>query len=264
MKDISVNLFICVYKNIPFLRKVLDSVEQQLYKNFTVTIVEDGNFEEMKTFIENYTCSFSILHLQQEDQGFRKNKILNAGLRKNKAELCIFIDGDCILHPKFIYEYVKHYDGSSVFYSKRTNLDPKTSTFLLNSSNIIPNKITMILNKSTRVEDSFYLPFKPVKKVKNPRIIGCNMAIPYSTLTAVNGFDEDYEITGFGEDVDIEWRILKQGFSFFNMKFHALQFHLYHERPEREDQTAISKKICADKKAVGITYCENGLTKKTM
>ena len=46
MKDISVNLFICVYKNIPFLKKVLDSVEQQVYKNFTVTIVEDGNFEE--------------------------------------------------------------------------------------------------------------------------------------------------------------------------------------------------------------------------
>ena len=86
MKDISVNLFICVYTNIPFLKKVLDSVEQQVYKNFTVTIVEDGNFEEMKTFVENYTCSFSILHLQQEDQGFRKNKILNAGLRKNKAE----------------------------------------------------------------------------------------------------------------------------------------------------------------------------------
>ena len=58
MKNISVNLFICVYKNIPFLRKVLDSVEQQLYKNFTVTVVEDGDFNEMKIFIKNYKCSF--------------------------------------------------------------------------------------------------------------------------------------------------------------------------------------------------------------
>lgn len=261
MKNISVNLFICVYKNIPFLRKVLDSVEQQLYKNFTVTVVEDGDFNEMKIFIKNYKCSFQILHLQQEDIGFRKNKILNAGLRENKAELCIFIDGDCILHPKFIQEYVKYYDGSSVLFSKRTNLDAKTSELLLNSSKIVPSKLTMILNKSTRVEDSVYLPFKPVKNVLNPKIIGCNMAIPFSTLQAVNGFDEDYEITGFGEDVDIEWRILKQGFLFLNMKFHAIQFHLYHERPEREDQTAISKKICFDKKSIGITFCENGLKK---
>ena len=261
MKNITVNLFICVYKNIPFLRKVLDSVEQQIYKNFTVTVVEDGDFEEMKTFLQNYKCSFSILHLQQEDKGFRKNKILNAGLRENKAELCIFIDGDCVLHPKFIQEYVKYYDGSSILFSKRTNLDAKTSELLLNSNTIVPNKLTMILNKSTRVEDSVYLPFKPVKKVLNPKIIGCNMAIPFSTLQAVNGFDEDYEMTGYGEDVDIEWRMLKHGFSFLNMKFHAIQFHLNHDRPDREDQTAISGAMFKLKKEKGITFCENGLKK---
>ena len=104
-KNITVNVFVSVYKNIPFLRKVLDSIEKQVYKNFTVTIAEDGCFEEMRNFIAKLDYSFSISHLYQEDKGFRKNKILNEGLKKNIAELCIFIDGDCILHPKFIYEY---------------------------------------------------------------------------------------------------------------------------------------------------------------
>ena len=261
MRNISVNLFICVYKNIPFLRKVLDSVEQQIYKNFSVTIVEDGDFEEMKKFIKNYKCSFPILHLQQEDKGFRKNKILNAGLRENKSELCIFIDGDCVLHPKFIQEYVKYYDGSSIMFSKRTNLDDKTSQLLLNSDIIVPSKLTMIKNKSTRVEDSFYLPFKPVRKTLKPRIIGCNMAIPFTTLQAINGFDEDYEMTGYGEDCDIEWRLQKEGFSFLHMKYHTIQFHLNHDRPEREDQTAISRAMFNLKKEKGITFCEKGLKK---
>jgi len=43
--NISVNVFICVYKNIPFLQKVLDSVDQQTYRNFTVTVMEDGYFD---------------------------------------------------------------------------------------------------------------------------------------------------------------------------------------------------------------------------
>ena len=259
MKNISVNLFICVYKNIPFLRKVLDSVEQQIYRNFTVTVLEDGDFKDMSNFLNNSNYSFPILHLQQEDKGFRKNKILNAGLRLNKAELCIFIDGDCVLHPKFIYEYVKYHDGSSILFSKRTNLDDKTSQLLLNSEIIVPSKLTMIKNKSTRVEDSFYLPFKPVSKTLNPRIIGCNMAIPFSTLQAINGFDEDYEMTGYGEDCDIEWRLQKKGFSFLHMKYHAIQFHLNHDRPEREDQTAISRAMFNLKKEKGITFCLNGM-----
>lgn len=258
-KNCSVNLFICVYKNIPFLKKVLDSVEQQEYRNFTVTVAEDGDFEGMKTFIETADYSFPILHLQQEDKGFRKNKILNAGLRQNTAELCVFIDGDCVLHPKFLLEYVKYFDGSSVMFSKRTNVDEKTSDFLLNSNSIVPSKWMMIKNKSTRIEDSFYLPFKPVRKSLNPRLIGCNMAIPFETLKAINGFDEDYEITGYGEDCDIEWRFLQKGFSFLHLKYHAIQFHLYHERPKREDQTAISRALYQKKKSEGITFCKNGL-----
>jgi glycosyltransferase involved in cell wall biosynthesis len=260
-KNITVNVFVSVYKNIPFLRKVLDSIEKQVYKNFTVTIAEDGCLEEMRNFIAKLDYSFSISHLYQEDKGFRKNKILNEGLKKNTAELCVFIDGDCILHPKFIYEYVKCFDGSSVMFSKRTNLDHKTTQVLLNSETIKPSKWTMIINKSTRVEDSFYLPFKPVLTTKKPRLMGCNMAIPFSTLKLINGFDEDYEITGYGEDCDIEWRMLKEGFSFLHLKYRAIQFHLFHERPNREDQTAISRKLFNKKKQEGISFCKNGIIK---
>jgi len=260
-KNIEINLLITVYKNIPFLKKVLDSIEKQTYKNFTVTILEDGNFNDMKEFIDNTSYPFTISHFYQKDIGFRKNKILNTGLRNNNAELCIFIDGDCILHPNFFKEYTKHYDGSSVYFSKRTNLDKKTSEFILDSKQIIPSKWMMLKNKSTRIEDSFYLPLKPVNKVEKPKIIGCNMAIPFSTLLSINGFDEDYEMTGYGEDCDIEWRLLKKGFKFYNMKFHSLQYHLYHERPKREDETAISRNMFHKKQEIGLVYCKNGLEK---
>ena len=258
-KTVSVNLFISVYKNISFLKKVLDSVEQQYYKNFIVTILEDGEFDEMREFINNVKSTFPIFHFSQKDLGFRKNKILNAGLRKNTAELCVFIDGDCVLHPRFLYEYVRYYDGASVLFGKRTYLDHKTSALLLSTNIIVPSKWTMYKNKSKHVEESFYLPFKPVLIKKHHYLIGSNMGIPFSTLKAVNGFDEDYAFAGFGEDCDIEWRIANKGFSFLNLKHHAIQFHLDHERANREEETAISRQMFERKKREGFSFCKKGL-----
>ena len=257
----TIRLFITVYKNTVFLKKVLDSVAIQTYKNFKVSVLEDGNSIEMADFIHDVNYSFPIDHYTQEDIGFRKNKILNVGLRNATEDLIVFIDGDCVLHPSYLSTYAKYFDVNTVLFAKRTNLDQKTSKELLESTTIIPSKWDMLRNGSTRIEDSVRLPFKPIFTTKKPKLLGCNMAIPLSILKSINGFDEDYEMTGYGEDCDIEWRILKAGYNFKNLKYHSIQFHLYHERPEREDQTAISRAMYQTKIAEGNFYCKNGLKK---
>ena len=172
--------------------------------------------------------------------------------------MCFYRWGLC-LHPRFLYEYVRYFDGDSVLFGKRTYLDHKTSALLLNTNIIVPSKWTMYKNKSKHVEESFYLPFKPVLIKKHHYLIGSNMGIPFSTLKAVNGFDEDYTFAGFGEDCDIEWRIANEGFSFLNLKHHAIQFHLDHERANREEETAISRKMFERKKREGVSFCKKGL-----
>jgi glycosyltransferase involved in cell wall biosynthesis len=261
MKNPSIRLFITVYKNTVFLKKVLDSVAIQTYKNFKVSVLEDGNSEEIKHFISSCKYSFELDHFTQEDIGFRKNRILNTGIRNANEDLYVFIDGDCVLHPTYLKTYAKHYQEDVVLFAKRTNLDEKTSKKMLDSDLIVPSKLEMILNKSTRVEDSFRIPFKPILSSKKPKLLGCNMAIPKKVMWAINGFDEDYEITGYGEDSDIEWRILKAGFVCKNLKYHSVQYHLYHERHDREEQTAISRAIYNKKKEEGFFYCKNGLKK---
>ena len=258
---IAIRLIIAVYKNTSFLKKVLDSVEQQTFRNFKVSVVEDGNSEVMGNFIQNIQYSFPITHYTQEDIGFRKNKILNAALRETTEDLCVFIDGDCILHPRFLQNYAKYYNERTVLYANRTDLDEITSKKLLSTTTIMPSLWDLIRNGSKRIEDSLILSWKPVIKSTKSKLIGCNMAIPLHIIETVNGFDEDYEITGYGEDCDIEWRIKKAGFSFMSLKFKVVQFHLYHERPEREDQTAISRKMYHQKMEAGEVFCKNGLLK---
>jgi glycosyltransferase involved in cell wall biosynthesis len=261
MPNPSIRMFITVYKNTRFLKKVLDSVATQTYKKFKVSVLEDGCSTEMAEFIKNCKYDFQIDHFTQEDKGFRKNRIMNVGIRNADEELFVFIDGDCVLHPTFLKTYASNYDENYVLFAKRTDLDKKTSELLLNSERIVPGKIEMILNGSTRVEDSFRLPFKPIFETDNPRLLGCNMAIPRKVMLTINGFDEDFEITGYGEDCDIEWRMLKAGVKFKNFKFHSVQFHLYHERHEREEQTAQSRAMYHQKMKDGFVQCKNGLEK---
>ena len=71
--------------------------------------------------------------------------------------------------------------------------------------------------------------------------------------------DEDFTFAGFGEDCDIEWRIANEGFSFLNLKHHAIQFHLDHERANREEETAISRQMFERKKGDGFSFCKKGL-----
>ena len=256
---INVRIIIAVYKNIPFLKKVLDSIDFQTYKNFDVAIVEDGDFPEMKAFIEGSSYSFSIHHYTQEDLGFRKNRILNVALRDATQELILFIDGDCILHPKFIANYVKFYDPKVVLFAKRVELDQKTSQLLLTTKQNNPSISTMLKNKTKRIEDGIYLPFKPVKATDRPTLLGCNMGIPLSALKEINGFDEDFEHAGYGEDCDIEWRLQKAGYAFKNLKFHVIQYHLFHARPDREDETALSRSLFQQKKKEGFVACKRGM-----
>lgn len=260
---VHIRVLIAVYKNVAYLKKVLDSLEQQSYRSFQVSVVEDGDFVPMRDFLAQANYSFSIDHYQQEDHGFRKNKILNVSLRKATEELIVFLDGDCVVHPRFLATYAKFYEPNLVLYAKRTDLDPKTTEWLMNSAQVVPSTWSMVMNRSSRIEDSFYLPFKPTRYTNRPRLLGCNMGIPLASLKAINGFDEDYEITGFGEDCDIEWRLQKMGCRFKELKFHAIQFHLYHDRPNRESETDLSGAMYRAKKAEGIVFCKNGLEKHT-
>ncbi len=262
MKEITVRIFITTYNNVPYLSKVLESLKYQSHKKFSVSILEDGNNHDLRAFLLDQLYPFQVEHFDQEDNGFRKNKIINTGLNHAEEDLIIFLDEDCIVHPNFIKEYVKNYDENTVCFGKRVNLDKTTSKQIMESKEFkIPSLFKLFKQKSTHVENGIYLPFLKPKFTESPTLLGCNMAIPMKLLKKINGFDEDFTTAGYGEDTDIQWRLQKAGAKFLKMKHQALQYHLYHERPNREDYTAIGRKLMHNKQEIGEYYCKNGMKK---
>ena len=97
-------------------------------------------------------------------------------------------------------------------------------------------------------------------KDKEIRILGCNFSANKQDLVAINGFNEDYLAPGIGEDSDIDWRLLKSGVKIRNVKFSAIQYHLYH--PRAYGLSEENQRIFEETKRSVDYRCTNGLNKK--
>ncbi|PJA98865.1 MAG: Chondroitin polymerase, partial [Ignavibacteriales bacterium CG_4_9_14_3_um_filter_30_11] len=102
------SVIISFYKNIEYLNLVLAGFERQSENDFEIIIADDGSDENVIKQIEELSTEFPfrVIHIWQEDKGFRKNKILNQAVVSSNSDYLIFIDGDCVPHSKFIEEHL--------------------------------------------------------------------------------------------------------------------------------------------------------------
>jgi GT2 family glycosyltransferase len=257
-----ISLIISFYKRLDFLELILQSLDKQSFKNFEVIIAEDNNDPQTVEFIESTRLvhSFSIQHVSHEDTGFRKTVILNKAIRKSTGEQLIFIDGDCILQRHFMYEYSKAITDTHFCYGRRVFCSKNHTDKLLASKNIISaNIFQAFLHGGKSLGAGLYLPFKKNIDKQHRRILGCNWGITKKNILAVNGFDEDYDRAGVGEDFDIDWRLKKQGFKVRSMKGKAIVYHLYHKANYNTADTEYVEHLMKEKKMIGKSFCLNGI-----
>lgn len=262
-KGVRISLIISIYRNVDFLELVLKSVGLQMFKDFEVIIAEDGNSKEMKQFIvdQSKIYDFKIKHIFQKDEGFRKNRILNQALKIARGEFLVFIDGDCILHKKFLKEYSRRADKSTCLFGRRVELDRETTNKLLKTKDLkLLSTYRLLFTKTKKIEDAIYLPFSVTNRMSG--IVGSNFCVPREKMYEINGFDNDFESPTFGEDTDIERRLRLIGINLRCTKNKTIQYHLYHKKRERKEDSKHNKKLYQRKLEEGKWYCENGLIDK--
>ena len=266
------SVIISVYDNTRLLKPVLDSLKIQSEKNFEIIISEDGQSEEMKTFVADYPFVNDFQHLTQEDNGWQKNKALNNAIRHAKSDWLIFIDGDCVLHPRFVEMHVRYACENVILAGKRVKLDPEISLFLENN---IPEAISglqkmflkrlffgkgkiVFIEESIFISPDGWLRFIPALR-KAKRLIGCNMSFSRKAINAINGFDEEYTLPAVGEDTDLAWRFVAAGFQLKSVRNLAVQYHLYH-RENWSDNSENKTRMLANQ-SVNRYICAKGLKK---
>lgn len=258
---IKISLIIPIYKKKDFIEAVLESINYQTYKDFEVIVAEDDN--TLKDFIDSLRgrLNYKLIHVQQEDLGYRRNTALNNGVKASIGDLIVVIDQDCMLHPRFLEQYAKNYSKGDMFTGRRFNLGKKYTEKVLEKRIRKFNLIKLLFTDSPikKFPDAIYFPWVDLKR--NTRCLGSNFGIKREILLKLNGFNEDY--IGYGlEDVDIEKRVIMAGGKLFTMKNKAIQYHLYHPEPQGSlENLGLNSKILNDIIEKKQYICKNGLEK---
>lgn len=240
------SLIISFYNKIDYLKLVFAGLERQTFKDFEIVIADDGSNETIVHQIESLSreIPFPLIHLYQEDKGFRKNKILNKAIVTADSGYLIFIDGDCVPHKDFIKEHYDRREDKACLTGRRVNLS-KNITAKLSSEKVKEGWLEKnnyklfwdsVMGETKDAEKGFYFSNPILQKYFNKKkrgILGCNFSIHKNDMIEINGFDERYEAPSIGEDSDIQFRLELNGVKIKSMNHLAVQYHLYHKPQER-------------------------------
>ena len=98
------SLIIAVYQRADFLERVLTSLDNQTLRDFEIVLADDGSGPEIAAVVaaSQQRFAYPIQHVWHEDDGFRKTTIVNQAVLRSRGSYLVFIDGDCILHHRFL------------------------------------------------------------------------------------------------------------------------------------------------------------------
>jgi len=245
------SLIITTYNRADALSLVLRSVEGQTVLPKEVIIADDGSTKETQKMILDFqeNSNLNIIHSWQEDKGFRA---------ASNDDYIILIDGDMILHPEFIEDHIKNAESGYFVQGTRVLLTQQSTQNALKEIKINFSFLSVgIQNRKNAVHSNFLSKLFSKKKNYLRGIKTCNMAFFKQDCIAINGFNNDFE--GWGkEDSEFVVRLLDSGINRKNLRFNALQFHLWHNENTRASlqQNDILLQNAIDN---NVNWCDNGI-----
>lgn len=273
MKPYKTTLIIAVYKNIAALKILLDAIRIQSILPDEIIIAEDGEFSEMKEFLISQNIA-NLIHITQEDTGWRKARSLNNAIKKASGDYLIIIDGDCVPHPHFIEGHIACSEPKKVCCGKRSELGEKITKSIydgtLSIKNLTKNYLFNVIKhhqEGTRhYEEGLYIPYSGwfYHFLKNRHVrymIGCNYSCYKEDMMAINGLDEDYTKPSVGEDIDLGWRFRGLGIELKSCRNAANVYHLYHTKNFNSETLRENDAILKRNFDVQRYVCHNGLEK---
>lgn len=136
-RGIAVSVVIPIYNSAPFLRKCLDSVACQTFKDFEVLMIDDGSTDSSEEIAREFAEKHENFKVfTQENKGVSCAR--NEGIRRARGEYLAFIDSDDFVSPDFLQSlynlavrsgapiascnYFHYYPGKNISKRKRFQL----------------------------------------------------------------------------------------------------------------------------------------------
>lgn len=253
-------LLISTYNWNDALILVLNSLKIQTVLPTEVLIADDGSRSETKELIEKFESesSIPIKHIWHEDLGFRKSKILNKSIANTNCEYIIQIDGDCIMHPKFIEDHLSFVSENKYLYGTRAGIKKESLSYIFKNNIYMFNFFSKDISKRSRAIHCLFLAKNNKPHINySTQFRGCNVSFWRKDFIEVNGYNEDFE--GWGrEDSDLVIRMNNKGVLAQRLRYVGIVYHIYHKDNSRDNflkNDAIQNETIKNK----LIRCEKGV-----
>jgi len=255
----SVALLISTYNWPEALELVLLSVTKQTKMPDEVVIADDGSKEDTKHLINKFHNQYNlqIKHIWHEDKGFRKSLIINKAVKQIESAYIIEIDGDIIIHSKFIEDHLKAAQPGFFVQGSRVMITERKAHKVLRDRNIDFSFFDKgIANRLNAIHSTFFSKLFNLIPLNPFHLKGCNLAFWKDDFTKINGYNNDF--IGWGaEDYEFGARLLHSGTRRKNLKLAGIAYHIFHPNYDMSNRLS-NDHIYRDTLSNKSTTCKNG------
>jgi glycosyltransferase involved in cell wall biosynthesis len=256
------SLIVTTYNWEAALDLVLRSVLRQTRLPDEVLVADDGSGSTTAELIARHASHFPVplRHVWHEDVGFRLTAIRNRALAAARGPYVIMLDGDMILHPKFVLSHAAFARPGWYVQGGRVLLREAVTRRLLAGEDVRIRPWTRGIGNRINAAHSVALarlyrgPRGPLRRTR-----GGNMSYWLDDARRINGYNED--CAGWGaEDVEFAARLQNAGVRRRNLKFGGIAYHLHHKtRPDHSEAANLEhyERAVHEK----LTRCEKGVDK---
>lgn len=221
-----ISLVIINYNNKSYLKRCLDSIESQTYKNLEIIFIDneskDGSFEYMK---EEYSEKNILLLKNEVNNGYAG--AANQGIRLSNGKYVMILNPDIIMENNFIenlWRVCNRDENIGAITGKLLKYDFKEDKKL--------KYIDSLGIKMTKNREFFDIAQGKLDDGKydyERQIFGVCGAAPFfsrKALEDIKVFDEyfDEDFFAYKEDIDVSWRLNNYGYKCM-YTFKAVAYH---------------------------------------
>ena len=255
-------LVVTTHERPDALARVLASLAAQTRPPDELIVADDGSGPVTADLVRRCAAGMPcpVHHVWQPHRGFRAGRIRNLAVAATRAEYILLLDGDMVVHPRFVAEHLAFARAGHYSQGVRIALDSCASQRLLDPGHVLPRPWARGLGGLRRLY-AVHAPRlgRPLRRAANAFVAvkSCNQGFWRNDLVAANGFDE--AMSGWGaEDKELCARLENAGIRRQTLLFAAIAFHLAHP-PASRSRAAQNRARWQDSVRSGRMRCELGL-----
>lgn len=197
--SISFSVVINTDNRLEYLKRTLEGLKYQSYRNFEVCVVAGPTADGTREFLETIAGHVKIAHCP--------NRVLsqsrNIGIAMSAGDVVCFIDDDGVPEPEWLEELAPSYLDAKVGGAGGFVYDHTGVSF--QARYVVTNRLGYAM-ECDRASPHLNFPYSNLY----PHVLGTNCSFRRSALLKIGGFDEEYEY--FLDETDVCVRIIDAGY----------------------------------------------------